>query len=305
VSGFNVALSAMLQCPTCRKPLRATDSSLECDARHLFPIVDGVPILLPTQEDRTAEVQHESQRRIYDRFYSRDASYRLELWQEAYVRRLDQNLGWGDQAESCFLDVGAGGDGYTVIEAARKGGVAAGCDISIVAMRNARRFAEAEGVAGRTLFVACTAESLPFRDAMFDSAAAVHVLEHLPDDQRATAEVARVLRPGGRVFIGVPNSFDRMPLVLRPIYRWHDRRIGHLRQYSPDELTAVTRAAGLETSRTFVSAHWAKVWQLAIHLAASHVHVDDSRLWWWFERRDERASPTANGLHTNLVAIKK
>jgi ubiquinone/menaquinone biosynthesis C-methylase UbiE len=289
----------MLVCPTCGSSLSATGESLACSQEHSFPIVDGVPVLLPQELD----AQHDSQREIYDRAYAGRTTYRLELWQQAYVLRLEQNLNWTGGVGS-FLDVGAG-DGYTVIEAARRGGLAIGCDLSLVAMRQARRFAVTEGLADRTLFVVCTAESLPFRDAAFDSAASVHVLEHLPNDHGAAAEVARVVRRGGRLFIGVPNSFDSMPAVLRPIYRWHDHRIGHLRQYSPEQLTAVTNSVGLQTERTFVSAHWAKVWQLAVHLTATRLHIDDSRLWWWFERRDERAASRRNGLHTNLVAVRK
>ena len=299
MTALSPLLVERLACPVCRRPLEASAESLRCESGHEFPVVDGVPLLLPEEQD----AQHESQRQIYDRVYAGRAGYRLDLWQRAYVDKLQRYLAWTPGAG--FLDVGVGGDGYTVIEAARRGGVAAGCDLSLVAMRQARRFALEEGVGDRTLFVVCTAESLPFRTGAFDSASAVHVLEHLPDDRKAAAELARVMRPRGRVFIGVPNSFDSMPAVLRPIYRWHDRRIGHLRQYSPTELSSLTTAAGLETDRTFISAHWPKVWQLAVHLIASRIHVDDSRLWWWFEKRDELAADRPNGLHTNLVAVKK
>jgi ubiquinone/menaquinone biosynthesis C-methylase UbiE/uncharacterized protein YbaR (Trm112 family) len=294
----SAALMESLACPICHSALAPKGDTLRCASDHEFPVVDGVPVLLPGDQD----AQHASQREIYDRVYAGRGHYHLELWQRAYVQKLGRMLGWKG---GTFLDVGAGGDGYTVVEAARQGAIAAGCDLSLVAMRQARRFAVGEGVDERTLFVVCTAESLPFHDASFDSAAAVHVLEHLPDDRKAASEVARVMRPGGRVFIGVPNSFDNMPAVLRPIYRWHDQRIGHLRQYSPDQLTAVTSAAGLQTDQVFISAHWAKVWQLALHVVASRARIDDSRLWWWFERRDERASKRPNGLHTNLVAVKK
>lgn len=293
------SLVELLACPMCRGSFEVAAESVRCGSGHEFPVVDGVPVLLPGEQD----AQHESQREIYDRVYAGHNAYHLELWQRAYVEKLQRYLGWRESAG--FLDVGVGGDGYTVIEAARRGGIAAGCDLSLVAMRQARRFAVDEGVGDRTLFVVCTAESLPFRNDAFDSASAVHVLEHLPDDRKAASEVARVVRPGGHVFIGVPNSFDSMPAVLRPVYRWHDRRIGHLRQYSPEQLTAVTNAAGLETDKTFISAHWPKVWQLVVHLVASRIRVDDSRLWWWFEKRDERAASRPNGLHTNLVAIKR
>jgi SAM-dependent methyltransferase len=45
---------------------------------------------------------------------------------------------------------------------------------------------------------------LPFADAHFDRAVAVHVLEHLRDLPRALDELARLLRPGGRLSVVVP-----------------------------------------------------------------------------------------------------
>jgi SAM-dependent methyltransferase len=45
---------------------------------------------------------------------------------------------------------------------------------------------------------------LPFADAVFDVVFASHVLEHVPEDQRAIAEIARVLRPAGLAVLPVP-----------------------------------------------------------------------------------------------------
>ncbi|WP_212751907.1 class I SAM-dependent methyltransferase [Roseovarius arcticus] len=45
--------------------------------------------------------------------------------------------------------------------------------------------------------------TLPYDDQSFDVVMAAHVLEHLPDPQRALAEMVRVLRPGGMVFLCV------------------------------------------------------------------------------------------------------
>jgi len=64
--------------------------------------------------------------------------------------------------------------------------------------------------------VACSAEHLPFGDGAFGAAAAIAVLEHVPDERRALRELARVTRPGGQVFLAVPNSVERMPFPLHP-----------------------------------------------------------------------------------------
>jgi SAM-dependent methyltransferase len=53
---------------------------------------------------------------------------------------------------------------------------------------------------------------LPYDDQSFDVVMAAHVLEHLPDPQRALAEMIRVLKPGGMVFVCVtrPSLFGAL-----------------------------------------------------------------------------------------------
>ena len=46
--------------------------------------------------------------------------------------------------------------------------------------------------------------SLPFRNGAFEAALNIVVLEHVPEPARALREIARVLRPGGRLLIVVP-----------------------------------------------------------------------------------------------------
>jgi SAM-dependent methyltransferase len=47
-------------------------------------------------------------------------------------------------------------------------------------------------------------QRLPFEDASFDRALAIHVLEHLPDLPAALAEIHRLLKPGGRFVVVIP-----------------------------------------------------------------------------------------------------
>jgi ubiquinone/menaquinone biosynthesis C-methylase UbiE len=292
-----------LRCPDCAAQLAMAGDGLVCRSRHEFPVIDGVPVLLPSSDAPGVAEQHASQREFYDQVFSAGGAYSLALWQDAYVRRLKPL--WEANAGAPFLDVGAGGDAYTVIEAARSGMLGVGCDLSLEAMRRAHRLSVGEGFAGRCAFVVCLAERLPFAEATFGTASAVHVLEHLVDDRGAAGELARVCKPGAKVFIGVPNTFDKMPALLRPIYRWHDRRIGHLRQYSGDSLQALARDAGLEPVRLTFSAHWVKVWQLAIHVVAGKLHIKDDALWWWLEERDRGAGSRDNGLHLNLLTERR
>ena len=58
-------------------------------------------------------------------------------------------------------------------------------------------------------------EALPFPDGSFDAVLSTHVAEHLAHPEAAFAEMARVLRPGGRLLLLTPNRRHYVPLLAR------------------------------------------------------------------------------------------
>ena len=87
--------------------------------------------------------------------------------------------------------------------------------------------------------------ALPFADAEFDRVVAAEVLEHIPDDDTAIAELVRVLRPGGTVAVTVPRWFpEKICWALSDAY--HEVEGGHVRIYAGDELAAKLEGAGLQ-----------------------------------------------------------
>src|SRR5450755_2428009 len=57
--------------------------------------------------------------------------------------------------------------------------------------------------------VSAAAELLPFRDEQFDLVICTQVFEYLPDPRVAVAEIKRVLRKGGLLFLSAPSVFLR------------------------------------------------------------------------------------------------
>ena len=85
---------------------------------------------------------------------------------------------------------------------------------------------------------------LPFEDGAFDRVIASEVLEHIPDDHVAMAELARVLRPGGSMAITVPRCGPEfVNWALSDEY--HNVPGGHVRIYRYRELVARLERTGM------------------------------------------------------------
>lgn len=291
-------MAVAVVCPRCRGALAATETTLDCrvcGASYL--LWRDVPLL--TTDSLSA--QQVAQRRYFDAEFAGYDEYELENWRLSYIERIFGALGVLDR-RGPYVDIGVGGSGATVIEAARRGVEAIGCDLSPTAILTARRSATAEGVERLARFVACAAERLPFADDSFAAASAVAVLEHLDDDRAAAAELRRVTAPGGLVWVTVPHSFRYMPPPVWPLYWWHDRRIGHKRHYDERRLALLFREAGLEHVRTLFSAHPVKVAQFALERMLPTAGALRSRLWWRLEALDRRAERRRLGaLHLSMV----
>jgi SAM-dependent methyltransferase len=273
-----------LICPTCRGLLEAGSGAVVCEACDAeYQTADGVPVLVTA-----LSAQHDHQRVYFDAEFSKLAGYKLDNWRRSFNERIFRALSLRPES-SPYLDVGVGGSGATVIEAARLGVESIGCDLSVAGVVSAARFARAEGVGDLTAFVVCAAEALPFPDASVGAASAVAVLEHLDDDEPAVRELGRVLRPGGRVWVTVPHAYRLMPPFVWPAYLVHDRRIGHKRHYDTARLEALFGRHGLELIGTQFTGHPVKIVQYAATLVAQRAGLDVTRLWWALERADLRA----------------
>jgi arsenite methyltransferase len=101
------------------------------------------------------------------------------------------------------LDVGSGPGSITaaLARAAGPDGLALGVDISLPMLARAVR-AEAGPQVG---FLRADAQRLPLRDQTVDAAVSIAVLQLIPDPVATLSEIARVLRPSGRLAVMVPT----------------------------------------------------------------------------------------------------
>jgi SAM-dependent methyltransferase len=111
---------------------------------------------------------------------------------------------------------------------------------------------------------------LPFRTASFDAIYSMGTIEHFDETERAVEEIARVLKPGGRAIIGVPNRHDPF---LRPLFVTALQAIGlygygYEKSYSRRALKTMLESAGLtvvaETAILFIPG-WLRMLDLACH----------------------------------------
>lgn len=141
-----------------------------------------------------------------------------------------------------------------------------GIDISAPTIAHARReFGDAPLRASRA-----DVRELPFADASFDVIYSMGTIEHFDESDAAVGEMARVLKPGGRAIIGVPNRFDPF---LRPVLVWFLWVLGRYgygfeKSYSRRALRRLVREAGLdvadESSILFIPG-WLRMLDLFLH----------------------------------------
>ncbi|CAN5142132.1 class I SAM-dependent methyltransferase [soil metagenome] len=171
-------------------------------------------------------------------------------------------VGPGDRV----LDMGCGG-GRHAFALLRRGAHVTALDMDAAELKDVVGMFTAMGDAGEVPegatagAVRGTAYHLPFADATFEYVVCSEVLEHLPQDGRAMAELTRVLKPGGLIAVTVPRWGPELVCwALSSAY--HEAEGGHVRIYRGAELLRRLTAVGLEP----VGSH--------------HTHALHSPYWW-------------------------
>ncbi|HEX2015852.1 MAG TPA: class I SAM-dependent methyltransferase [Solirubrobacteraceae bacterium] len=153
-----------------------------------------------------------------------------------------------DPRRAC-LDFGCGEGSAAAVWLAERARRYVGVDVSEAAVARAR----GQGLDARLI---APDEGLPFGDGEFDLVVALEVLEHLFDPAAAVSELLRVLRPGGRLLVTVPNvAYWRRRIDLAVLGRWNPLgdslsvkqpwRDPHLRFFSVSALRRLLEYCGL------------------------------------------------------------
>jgi SAM-dependent methyltransferase len=177
----------------------------------------------------------------YEDFWA-DAPADPEPWQ--WERRRALLLGEVRPGER-VLDLGCGAGRF--VAALREAGVdVVGVELAGAALERARANAP-----GTDLRLVADDGSLPLEHASIDLVWCSEVLEHVPDTAHLLLEVRRVLRPGGRLLVTVPDHRRlRTALIALMRFEAHFDPLGqHVRFYTRRSLAATLEHAGFEDVR--------------------------------------------------------
>jgi SAM-dependent methyltransferase len=186
------------------------------------------------------------------------------------VRRVEELLDEVGRPVGSVLDFGCGRGGWVpVLERAFPGAELTGIDISATAIARAA----ADFPAHR--FERFDGERAPSEDGSFDLVFSYHVLEHVRDLEGTTAEIARLLSPGGQACVifpcGNPGSLEERIVRLGDggvdgeSGRFFFEDPGHLRRMTSDAATALFQREGLRLVRAWFANHlWGAVDFLAL-----------------------------------------
>jgi SAM-dependent methyltransferase len=102
--------------------------------------------------------------------------------------------------------------------------------------------------------------ALPIRTESLDLVVAGEIVEHVPFPSDLVAEVARVLRHGGRFVGSVPNAFRLKNRLTFLRGAWFEPDPTHLRQFSPEMLRSMLALHFTSIQITPCVGRWASTW---------------------------------------------
>jgi ubiquinone/menaquinone biosynthesis C-methylase UbiE len=158
-----------------------------------------------------------------------------EKWHSGYSVDVEADTPWHrmvrehmsfdrDFAGKKVLEIGCGRGGFScwLAQQPRPAKHLIAADFSVTAVEKGERHARAAGISGITWEVS-DIQAIAHADSSIDTIISCETVEHVPDPQQALAELSRVLKPGGRLFLTTPNYLGTMGL-----YRLYFKLMGRV-----------------------------------------------------------------------------
>jgi demethylmenaquinone methyltransferase / 2-methoxy-6-polyprenyl-1,4-benzoquinol methylase len=172
------------------------------------PRGDAVPLPAADERNRFAQRLFAPLPARYDRLAELLSMGQNKRWRRAMV---DQIVPAGPG--QVILDVASGTAGVALQLAERSQATVIGIDLTEQMLRQGSSNVAGSANAGRVRLIAGRAEQLPFPDASFDGLTFTYLLRYVADPRATLTELARVVKPGGRVasleFLVPPSRFWR------------------------------------------------------------------------------------------------
>ena len=215
-----------LVCPRDKQNLEYADDRLTCPDGHIYPVFDGIPVMLVDDVETThdyitrslekvREIKSETTETVskngeIDEFVQGEIPYTSGIMYFSVQNKLtrypipETRLPKGNGER--LLDIGCNWGRWS-IAAAQKGYKPIGMDPSLDAVLAARRVSKQLGV--ETDFVVGDARFLPFADDAFDTVFSYGVFQHFSKDnvRISLAEASRVLKINGNGVFQMPNKY--------------------------------------------------------------------------------------------------
>jgi SAM-dependent methyltransferase/uncharacterized protein YbaR (Trm112 family) len=270
--------SVELICPVHRTPLQVADDGLTCATDGTkYPLADGIPVLLPSADDRARVLgtdwsqskQDASPLDFYNQTRDHDQYCRTELntvrqdverWlaaaAAANVAGPTLEIGSGKGALQ-----GTGGEDYVAV------------DYSFTALR--------QYIKPQYQRVCATAEQLPFPDNSFRFLFTIAALEHVPRADLAFDEIHRVLKPGGVAYLHPAWHCTQYNCDGIPVRPYRELTLGQrwVKLTLPLRQRGVVKAAAALPTRVLRRVSWSLAGRRATDMRFRRLRPDYQTFW--------------------------
>ena len=210
-----------LRCPVDMRPLRWVEGErvlLSSDNQRRYPVVDGIPCLFAPNEwpegksdvtDMVKSFYEETPFPNYDDLDGRESLLR-KAQRGVFARLLDEQL----PRPAVVLEAGCGTGQLSNFLGMNWGRTVIGADLCLNSLRLAKSFRDRCSI-NNVHFVQMNLFRPPFPDESFDFVVSNGVLHHTSDPEGGLRSLARKLKKGGHIIIGLYNWLGRLPTLWR------------------------------------------------------------------------------------------